>query len=241
LEGCAHRSRRGHSWPRLLTPETPSCIRPGSVGALVIKQCFRTYDFPRRCTRLVGQKIETGPAVTKRRSDHSQCLASRGKLARRKTAREQLERIHVWAKLSVSTFIAANRCPRRAGVRKRPSFVNVRLVAAQELSDLRGDAGNMNMQLVLAAASTAMVRPCQGSSKAAISTSKSGHRVDVGSAASGAAMLACRRDASIRPVGMWPFADVAAGAKPIARSLPQRTGRKTTSCLPRPTWQEGSN
>ena len=31
--------------------------------------------------------------------------------------------------------------------------MNFRLVAAQELSDLRGDAGNMNMQLVLAAAS----------------------------------------------------------------------------------------
>jgi hypothetical protein len=30
-----------------------------------------------------------------------------------------------------------------------PCFVNFRLVAAQELSDLRGNAGNMNMQLVL--------------------------------------------------------------------------------------------
>src|ERR1700732_1956305 len=52
---------------------TPSRIRPGSVGAFVIKQCFRTYDFPRRYTRLVGQKIETYPAATERRSDHSQC------------------------------------------------------------------------------------------------------------------------------------------------------------------------
>ena len=37
--------------------------------------------------------------------------------------------------------------------KKRPGSVNFRLVAAQELSDLRGDAGNMNVQLVLAAAS----------------------------------------------------------------------------------------
>jgi hypothetical protein len=34
---------------------TEADLRPGSVGALVIKQCFRTYDFPRRCTGLVGQ------------------------------------------------------------------------------------------------------------------------------------------------------------------------------------------
>jgi hypothetical protein len=39
--------------------------------------------------------------------------------------------------------------PEKGGVEKRPSFVNFRLVATQELSDLRGDAGNMNMQLVL--------------------------------------------------------------------------------------------
>jgi hypothetical protein len=43
--------------------------------------------------------------------------------------------------------------PEKGRGKKRPSFVHVRLVAAQKLSDLRGDAGNMNMQLVLAAAS----------------------------------------------------------------------------------------
>ena len=41
--------------------------------------------------------------------------------------------------------------PEKGRGKKRPSFVNFRLVAAQELSDLRGDAGNMNMELVLAA------------------------------------------------------------------------------------------
>src|SRR5580704_18038154 len=91
---------------------TPSCIRPGSVGALVIKQCFRTYDFLRRYTRLVGQKIETDPAATERRSDHGQCLASHGKLDGRPRASNL--KGSTWAKLSVSTFIAANRCPRRA-------------------------------------------------------------------------------------------------------------------------------
>src|SRR5580704_17861575 len=35
---------------------TPSRIRPGSVGALVIKQCFRTYDFPRRCTNSLAKR-----------------------------------------------------------------------------------------------------------------------------------------------------------------------------------------
>jgi len=43
--------------------------------------------------------------------------------------------------------------PEKGRAKQGPSFVNFRLVAAQELSDLRGDAGNMNMQLVLAAAS----------------------------------------------------------------------------------------
>jgi hypothetical protein len=43
--------------------------------------------------------------------------------------------------------------PEKGRAKKGPSFVNFRSVAAQELSDLRGDAGNMNMQLVLAAAS----------------------------------------------------------------------------------------
>jgi hypothetical protein len=43
--------------------------------------------------------------------------------------------------------------PQKGRAKKRPGFVNFRLVAPQELSDLRGDAGNMNMQLVLAAAS----------------------------------------------------------------------------------------
>ena len=41
-------------------------------------------------------------------------------------------------------------------------------------------------------------------------------------------MVACRRGAPIRPVGMGPYADVAAGAKPVAGSLPQRAGR---TCL----------
>src|ERR1700730_8338875 len=131
---------------------TPSRVRPGSVGALVIKQCFRTYDFPRRFTRLVGQKIETGPAVTKRRSDRSQCLASHGKLARRKTAGEQLERIHVGQGIRLD-FHCRKSVPEKGRAKKGPSFVNFRSVAAQELGDLRGDAGNMNMQLVLAAAS----------------------------------------------------------------------------------------
>ena len=43
--------------------------------------------------------------------------------------------------------------PEKGRAKKGPSFVNFRSVAAQELSDLRGDAGNMNVQLVLAAAS----------------------------------------------------------------------------------------
>jgi hypothetical protein len=43
--------------------------------------------------------------------------------------------------------------PEKGRAKKRPSFVNFRSVAAQELSDGRGDAGDMNMQLVLAAAS----------------------------------------------------------------------------------------
>jgi hypothetical protein len=47
--------------------------------------------------------------------------------------------------------------PEKARPKKRPSFVNFRLVAAQELSDLRGDAGNMNMQLVLAAATSCRI------------------------------------------------------------------------------------
>jgi hypothetical protein len=38
--------------------------------------------------------------------------------------------------------------PEKARAKKRPSFVNFRLVAAQELSDFRGDTGNMNMHLV---------------------------------------------------------------------------------------------
>src|SRR3984893_9779542 len=131
---------------------TPSRVRPGSVGALVIKQCFRTCDFPRRCTRLVGQKIETGPAATERRSDHNQCLASHGKLARRKTAGEQLERIHVGQAIRLDLHRRKS-VPEKWRAKKRPGSVNFRLVAAQELSDLRGDAGNMNMELVLAAAS----------------------------------------------------------------------------------------
>ncbi len=40
--------------------------------------------------------------------------------------------------------------PEKGRAKKGPRFVNFRLVAAQELSDLRGDAGDMNMQLVLA-------------------------------------------------------------------------------------------
>ena len=131
---------------------TEADLRPGSVGALVIKQCFRTYDFPRRFTRLVGQKIETGPAVTKRRSDHSQCLASHGKLARRKTVGEQLERIHVGQAIRLDLHRRKS-VSEKGRAKKRPRSVNFRLVAAQEISDLRGDAGNMNMQLVLAAAS----------------------------------------------------------------------------------------
>jgi hypothetical protein len=43
--------------------------------------------------------------------------------------------------------------PEKGRGKKTPSFVNFRLVAPQELSDFRGDTGNMNMQLVLAAAS----------------------------------------------------------------------------------------
>jgi hypothetical protein len=47
-----------------------SCIR--TVGAIVTKQCFRTYNFPRRFMRVADQKIETDPAVT----EHNQYLAS---------------------------------------------------------------------------------------------------------------------------------------------------------------------
>lgn len=100
-----------------------SCIRPRSVGALVIKQCFRTYDIPRRGTGVVGQKIETGPAVTKRRSDRSQCLASHGKLARRKTAGEQLERIHVGQAIRLD-FHCRKSVPEKWLAKKRPGSVN---------------------------------------------------------------------------------------------------------------------
>src|ERR1700732_1565974 len=140
----------GRSWPRSLTPETPLCIQPWSVGALVIKQSFRTYDIPRRGTGVVGQKIETGPAVTKRCSGHSQRLASHGKLARRKTARQQLERIHVGQAIRLDLHCRKS-VPVKCRPKERPGFVNFRLVAAQEISDRRGDAGDMNMQLVLAA------------------------------------------------------------------------------------------
>jgi hypothetical protein len=52
--------------------------------------------------------------------------------------------------------------PEKARAKKRPRFVNFRLVAVQELSDLRGDAGNMNMQLILAAASCRINRKTTG-------------------------------------------------------------------------------
>ena len=41
-----------------------SCIR--TFGAIVIKQCFRAYNFPRRFIRVADQKIETDPAPTER-------------------------------------------------------------------------------------------------------------------------------------------------------------------------------
>jgi hypothetical protein len=93
-------------------------------------------------------KIETDPAATERRSDHGQCLASHGKRAWRKTAGEQLERIHVDQAIRLDLHRRKS-VPEKGRSKKRPSVVNFRLVAVQEL---RGDAGNMNMQLVLAAA-----------------------------------------------------------------------------------------
>jgi hypothetical protein len=109
-----------------LTPETPPCIRPWSVSALVVKQCFRTYDIPRRGTGVVCQKIETGPVVTKCRSDRSQCLASHGKLARRKTVGEQLERIHVGQAIRLD-FHCRKSVPEKWRAKKRPGSVKFRL------------------------------------------------------------------------------------------------------------------
>jgi hypothetical protein len=66
------------------------------------------------------------------------------------TAREQIEGIHVGQAIRLD-FHRRKSVPEKGCAKKGPRFVNFRLVAAQKLSDLRGDAGNMNMQLVLAA------------------------------------------------------------------------------------------
>jgi hypothetical protein len=62
-----------------------------------------------------------------------------------------LKRIHVGQAIRLDLHRRKS-VPEKARGKERPSFVNFRVVATQELSDLRGDAGNMNMQLVLAAA-----------------------------------------------------------------------------------------
>src|SRR3984893_1206873 len=100
----------------------PSEVTPMSVRALAIKQCFRTYDIPRRGTGVVGQKIVTGPAVAKRCSDHSQRLASHGKLSRRKTARQQFERIDVGQAIGLDLHCRKS-VPEKCRAKERPGFV----------------------------------------------------------------------------------------------------------------------
>src|ERR1700730_17898758 len=58
----------------------------------------------------------------------------------------------MYAKLSVSTFNCQEFVPGKFRAKGRPGSVDFGLVAAKEISDHRGDAGEMNMQLALAAA-----------------------------------------------------------------------------------------
>ena len=70
---------------KLFSAQGPArCISPlpsreaasAQLRAIVIKQCFRAYTFPRRFIRVADQKIETDPAPTER----NQYLVSHGNL-----------------------------------------------------------------------------------------------------------------------------------------------------------------
>jgi hypothetical protein len=60
---------------------TPSRIRLDQLAHLSSSSASALTIFLGDAPDSFGQKIETGPAVAKRRPDHGQCLASHGKLA----------------------------------------------------------------------------------------------------------------------------------------------------------------
>jgi hypothetical protein len=93
--------------------------------------------------------IETGFTVTKRRSDCRQCLLSGGSLGWRKTT--QLEGIHLGQAVGFY-FHGHESVTGKFQAEGRPSSADFGLVVAKEISNHWGDAGDMNMQLVLAAA-----------------------------------------------------------------------------------------
>ncbi len=131
--------------------ERPLCTRPCSVGARIIKQCFGTCDIPRRGTSIIGQNIKTGFTVTERRADRRQRLMSQGTLVRRKTAGQQFEGIHLGQAFGLD-FHCHESVPGKFRTQGGPIATDFGLVAAKKIRNRRGDAGNMNMQLVLAAA-----------------------------------------------------------------------------------------